>query len=117
MFDPALKQKIADSIQAILRQTGEFMRINKFNIIVSSWSSKIMMALVLIYLFLKTLINPVFITSDLLIAVLLAEVYPTYTADWLHIIIGALSNDDEMVYLPEARADLLFELKSYFKGD
>jgi hypothetical protein len=83
---------------------------NKIGRIVSSISSKIMMILVLVYLFIKTLVNPVFTSFDIEIA----RATPGYwNYDWLNIICGSSIYRD-FTYLPEARADLLFELGLYF---
>jgi hypothetical protein len=82
-----------------------------FSRIVSSISSKIMMIIILIYLFFKTLVNPVFNHTDRY----LADGFPYYwTLDWLKIIANAGLFWTDVVYLPEARADLLFQLGLYF---
>lgn len=84
--------------------------MNRLSRIASSVSSKVMMILVLIYLFIKTLVNPVFTSYD----IDLASGTPAYwNYDWLNIICGG-SVYKEFTYLPEARADLLFELGLYF---
>jgi len=84
--------------------------MSKFSKIVSSISSKFMMMVILIYLFIKTLVNPVFTSFDKEIGLSL----PVYwNIGWLNIIVGAPLYV-EFSYLPEARADLLFELGLYF---
>ena len=83
---------------------------SKLGRIASSASSKFMMILVLVYLFIKTLVNPVFSSFDIEIGLSL----PVYwNIGWLNIIVGAPLYV-EFSYLPEARADLLFELGLYF---
>lgn len=80
--------------------------------IASSTSSKIMMMIILIYLFFKTLVNPVFAMMDCFFANVLRNPGEIHL-DWLSIIAHARTNEG-YVYLPEARSDLLFELGLYF---
>jgi len=85
--------------------------------IVSSISSKFMMMVISIYLFIKTLVNPVYTYFDIWLAKILEATLPGYWTlmylDWLLIISNA-STVNDYIYLPEARADLLFELGLYF---
>jgi hypothetical protein len=82
--------------------------VNKFSRIASIGSSKAMSLCLLLYLWLKTLVNPVFTPCDIEMARTLENNY-----DWLKILWGA-NIWNGMNYLPEARSDLLFELGLYF---
>ena len=86
--------------------------MSKFSKIVSSISSKFMMMVILIHLFIKTLVNPGFTMMDCFFANVLENPGEMHL-DWLSIIAHARTVD-RYVYLPEARADLLFELGLYF---
>jgi hypothetical protein len=82
--------------------------MNKFSRIASNVSSKIMMILILVYLFIKTLVNPVFTQFDKDLANLIPDEVGE-SGDWLDIIaIGGYG------YKPEARAMALFDLGLYF---
>jgi hypothetical protein len=83
--------------------------MSKFSKVVSSISSKFMMILVLVYLFLKTLVNPVFTDTDKMLAS--SCMVDGAKPNWIKIIDAS---GDGTIYLPEARADLLFELGLYF---
>jgi len=73
---------------------------------VSKFTSWIFLLLILIYLFIKTLILPVYTELDIALANLVPD---ELSASWLDIVAAGGAS-----YLPEARADLLFELGLHF---
>ena len=89
--------------------------MNEHSKIASRWASKVMSWIIIVYLFLKTLINPVFTVMDSLLADLMLDSFHTA---WLEMICNASLAESWLetpdVYLPEARADVLFELGLYF---
>lgn len=84
--------------------------MNKITIIVSNWSSKLMIIFILVYLFIKTLVNPVFTYLDVELSLIVPA---AWNIEWLSIINGVPLSSD-VTYLPEAKFDLLFELGLYF---
>lgn len=83
--------------------------MDKLSRIASRGSSKAMTLAILIYLWLKTLVNPVFNTTDVELANIVAKDLISVT--WLEMIAAITQHE---VYLPEARSDILFELGLYF---
>ena len=83
--------------------------MNGFSRMVSRWVSKIMMISILVYLWLKTLINPVFNSIDMELANTVDEYLISVT--WLEMIAEITQHE---VYLPEARLAILFDLGLYF---
>ena len=82
--------------------------MNEHSKIASRWASKIMIVFILIYLWLKTLINPVFTDLDRYLALAVYYNIPK-DADWLSIIANSSCKDDYL-WLPLARSTILFDL-------